>query len=148
MPDFWQFFDRFMGLVFDPGNLPGRLLGTWKPRGFIPSAQSLVLPRRRDEPESGLLPGQPQKTFVINCNLQRLDFTRFAAQVQDHPGTRRRVPRCSVERTSKSFGAASGTHCWPSDADANPGRRRDSHHLRKLRIHKAGAFVREHFNNA
>jgi pyruvate dehydrogenase complex dehydrogenase (E1) component len=121
MPEFWQFPTVSMGLGPLMAIYQARFLKYLHARGIADTSQAQglgVLRRRRDgrarepgrhRPGGAREAGQPD----LRRQLQPAAPGRPGArQRQDHPGTRRRIPRLRLERASSCSGAATGTRCW------------------------------------
>ncbi len=120
MPDYWQVPTVSMGLGPIQAIYQAQFWKYLEHRGLIPQdrPQGLVLHRRRRIRRARVarrdLAGRPRRTRQpdLRRQLQPAAPGRSGArQRQDHPGTRRRVPRRRLERASRWSGAATGIRC-------------------------------------
>ena len=117
MPDFWEFPTVSMGLGPLGAIYQARMNRYMEARGIADTSDSHVWAflgdGEMDEPESlGQLSiaareGLDNLTFVVNCNLQRLDVARCAATARGRPapGSCRRCSRPRRSRPGRSAGA-------------------------------------------
>ena len=126
MPDFWEFPTVSMGLGPMNAIYQAQFNKYLHARGIKDTSQQHVWAflgdGEMDEPESrGLLQVAAYEeldnlTFVVNCNLQRLDGpVRGNGKIIQELEASSAAP---AGTSSRSCGAASGTRCWPRTATA------------------------------
>ena len=122
MPDFWQFPTVSMGIGPMNAIYQAQFNRYLRDRGIKDTTDQHVWAflgdGEMDEPESrGLLQlaaneGLDNLTFVINCNLQRLDGPG-SGQRQDRPGAGGVLPRRRLERDQGAVGSGVGQAVRP-----------------------------------
>ena len=159
MPDFWEFPTVSMGLGPLSAIYQARFNRYLHNRGIKDTSGNRVWAflgdGETDEPESlGALSiaareGLDNLTFVVNCNLQRLDGpVRGNGKIVQELESR--LPGRRLERDQGHLGPRVGRRCWPgtSTASWSSAWARCSTASRRSTRSRSGAYIREHFFGA